>query len=114
MDVTKGLRFLAAVLIFFSGVLHFIVGLFLSGSDLVTLGVGVGFGVAYMIIGVGLFLGKRVFYYIGIILPLIGGIGGTLNYVTTPNIALLFVVIIDVIVILCCAYLLLHKEPQSA
>ena len=113
MDMSKGLRFLAAGLIFFSGILHFIVGVF-SFPNVTNATVGLAFGIAYMIIGVGLFLGKRVFYYIGIILPLIGGIGGTLNYVTTPNIALLFVVIIDVIVILCCAYLLLHKEPQSA
>ena len=113
MDMSKGLRFLAAALIFFSGILHFVVGLF-SMSNVTTATVGVAFGIAYMIIGVGLFLGERVFYYIGIILPLIGGIGGTLNYITTLNIALLFVVIIDVIVILCCAYLLLRKGSQSA
>jgi len=109
MDVSKGLRFLAAVLIFFSGILHFVVGLF-SMSNVATLTVGVAFGVAYMIIGVGLFLGKRVFYYVGIILPLIGGIGGTLTYVTTPEITLLTAVIIDVIVILCCVYLLFHRK----
>ena len=114
MDITKGLRFLAGVLIFFSGVLHFVAGLFLSGSDVVTMAVGVGFGVAYMIIGVGLFLGKRVFFYVGIILPLIGGIGGTLVYVTTQVTTPLIAVVIDVVAILCCAYLLLHKEPQPA
>jgi hypothetical protein len=113
MDVIKSLRFLAAVLIFFSGILHFVAGLFLSGSDLVNMAVGVGFGVAYMIIGVGLFMGKRLFYYVGIILPLIGGIGGTLVYVTTQVTTPLIAVVIDVVVILCCAYLLLSKEPQS-
>jgi hypothetical protein len=113
IDNSRGLRFLAAVLIFFSGILHFVVGL-LSGSDVVTIAVGVGFGIAYMIIGVGLFVGKRLFYYAGIILPLIGGIGGTLVYVTTQVTTPLIAVVIDVIVILCCAYLLLHKEPQAA
>jgi hypothetical protein len=112
MNVNKGLRFLAAVLSFLSGILHLVGGLFLSGLDVVTLAVGVGFGVALMIIGVGLFMGKRVFYYAGIIVPLIGGISGTYTYVTTQVMTLPFVVI-DVVVILCCAYLVLRKEPQS-
>ena len=113
MNFSNGLRFLAAVLIFFSGILHFVVGL-LSWSNVVNLAVGVGFGIAYMIIGVGLFMDKRLFYYVGIILPLIGGIGGTLNYVTTQAVTLLIAVVIDVIVILCVAYLLLHKESRPA
>jgi hypothetical protein len=113
MDFSKGLRFLAAVLIFFSGILHFVVGV-LSGSNVADLAVGVGFGIAYMIIGAALFMGKRPFYYVGIILPLIGGIGGTLVYVTTQATTPLIAVVIDVIVILCCAYLLLHKEAQPA
>jgi hypothetical protein len=112
-DFSKGLKLLAAVLIFFSGILHFVVGL-LSASNVVTLAVGVGFGIAYMIIGVGLFTAKRLFYYAGIILPLIGAIGGTLVTVTTQSTTPLIAVVIDVIVILCCAYILLHKEPQPA
>lgn len=113
MDFSKSLRFLATVLIFFSGILHFVVGL-LSWSNVVNLAVGVGFGIAYMIIGVGLFMDKRLFYDVGIILPLIGGIGGTLVYVTTQTTTPLIAVVIDVIVILCCAYLLLHKKSKPA
>jgi putative Mn2+ efflux pump MntP len=109
MDANRVLRFLAAVLALLSGILHLVGGLFLSGLDVVTLAVGVGFGVALVIIGVGLFIGKRLFYYLGIIIPMIGGIIGTYSYITTQVQTLPFVVM-DVIVILCCAYLLFHRK----
>jgi hypothetical protein len=109
MDVSRVLRFSAAALALLSGILHLVGGLFLSGIDVVTLAVGMGFGVALVIISVGLFMGKRLFYYLGIIVPLIGGIYGTYSYVTTQVQTLPFVVM-DVIVILCCAYLLLHRK----
>jgi hypothetical protein len=109
MDVSRALRFSAAVLALLSGILHLAGGLFLSGLDVVTLAVGVGFGVALVIIGVGLFTGKRLFYYAGIIVPLIGGISGTYSFITTQVQTLPFVVI-DVIVILFCAYLLFRRK----
>ena len=112
MDVSRVLRFSAAALTLLSGILHLVGGLFLSGLDVVTLAVGVGFGVALVIISVGLFMGKRLFYYLGIIVPLIGGIIGTYSYITTQVQTLPFVVI-DVIVVLCCAYLLFHRKSKS-
>jgi hypothetical protein len=109
MDVSRVLRFSAAVLALLSGILHLIGGLILSEIDVVIWAIGMGFGVALVIIGVGLFTGKRLFYYAGTILPLIGGINGTYAYVTyqVPTIPFL---VIDVIVILCCAYLLFHRK----
>lgn len=110
MDFSRVLRFLAAILILISGIVHLVAGLALSGTDTSILAVGVGFGLLYIVIGVGLFVGKRLFSYLGVIFPLIGGIGGTYNYVTTQMTSILVVVVIDVIVILCCGYLLLHKK----
>jgi hypothetical protein len=110
MDVSRVLRFSAAVLILFSGILHLVAGLILYATDTVTLAVLVGFGVIYIIIGVGLFVGRRLFTYLGVIFPIIGGIIGTYAYVTSQMTSTLVVVVIDVIVILCCAYLLLHRK----
>ena len=108
MDVSRVLRFLAAVLILISGVIGVVAGLAFSGTF--ALAVGVGFGVLYLVIGVGLFVGKRLFSYLGVIFPLMGGIGGIYVYVTTQVTPTLVAVVIDVIVILCCGYLLLHKK----
>jgi len=108
MDVSKVLRLLAATLILISGIVGVVAGLTFSGTF--ALAAGVGFGVLYLVIGVGLFVGKRIFSYLGVIFPLIGGIGGTYLYVTTQMTSTLVAVVIDVIVILCCGYLLLHKK----
>jgi len=114
MDVSRVLRFLAAALILISGIVHLVAGLALSGTDTGALAVGVGFGVLYIVIGVGLFVGKRLFSYLGMIFPLIGGIGGTYVYLTSQMTGTLVAVAIDVIVVLCCGYLLLHRKPQPA
>jgi hypothetical protein len=110
MDVSNVLRFSAAALMLLSGILHLVGGLILSVTDITTLAVGAGFGVIYIIIGIGLFVGRRLFTYLGVIFPLIGGIGGTYAYVTGQMTSTLVLVAIDVIVILCCAYLLLHRK----
>jgi hypothetical protein len=121
MDASKGLRFLAAALILISGILHSAVGLSFTGTNNGVLAIDVGFGVIYIVTGIGLFIGKRLFSYLGVIFPLLGGSGGAYEYVTghsqTYEYSQLMnplVIAIDVIVILCCCYLLLHKETQPA
>jgi hypothetical protein len=122
MNISRILRFLAAALIIISGIAHLGAGLSLAGTDIGSLIVGIAFGVIYIAIGVGLLVGKRLFSYMGVIFPLVGGIGGSYNLFTSLStgasilepiiIALLSVIAIDVIVILCCGYLLLHKINQ--
>jgi hypothetical protein len=114
MNIAKGVRFLAAALLLISGVLHVYVGLSFIGTNTTALAVDVIFGVIYVIVGIGLYVGRRLFSYLGVIFPLIGGTGATYEVVTgqapPAPISPLVAVAIDVAVILLCGYLLLRKE----
>jgi len=101
-----------------SGVLHVYVGLSFVGTNTTALAIDVAFGVIYVVIGIGLFVGRRLFSYLGVIFPLVGGTGATYEVVTgqapPAPISPLIATAIDVVVILLCGYLLYHKEPQPA
>jgi hypothetical protein len=125
MDMSRVLRVLAAVLITISGIIHLGSELFytLAGTEIpggsFMVGAFIVFGVIYIIIGVGLLSGKQLFIYIGMIIPLVGGIGGTSNFITGLStgasslvlFVIALIIVIDVFVILCCGYLLLHRKP---
>ena len=114
MDAIKGLRLVAGALLLLSGLVHTATGLSLAGTDSAAFTIDVLFGVIYVIIGIGLIIGKRLFLYLGLVLPLLGGTVGTYVYVTygthfdlaQTSIALIF----DIVVAVFCAYLLLKKN----
>jgi len=124
MDMSRLLRVLAAALIIISGILHLGSGLYysLSGTEIpggsLMVGVFIVAAVIYVVLGVGLLSGKRLFSYMGAIIPLFGVIGGTSNFITylstgASSLTLFVVAVIiaiDVVVVLCCSYLLLHKK----
>lgn len=70
------------------------------------------FGVLYVVIGAGLFLGKRLFSYLGAVIPLVGTFIAGYAYAVSPDMTILPLIAIDIIVILCCSYLLLHKKSS--
>jgi len=101
-----------AVLILISSIFHLAVGLFLSVTEINVSTIDIVFGVIYVFMGIGLFAGKRLFIYLSLIFPLIDGIGGTFAHITSHSINPLIAAVIDVIIILCCSYLLLNKNPR--
>lgn len=100
-----------AVLFLVSAVFHLAVGLSLSATETSASTIDIVFGVIYLVICIGLFVGKRLFIYLGLIFSLIDGIGGTVVHIATHSINPLIAALIDFVIILCCSYLLLKKDP---
>ena len=111
MDTIKGIRFLAAILIVLNGVIH--LALTASATAVEEVAVMALFGVLYVIVGIGLFLGRRLFSYLGVILPFIGACIGTYTYLTMkPETIVLLLISVDIIVILCSLYLIINKTSS--
>jgi uncharacterized membrane protein (DUF2068 family) len=106
MDTTKGIRLLAASLIMLGGIIHLAAIAVTTGTQMAIMAI---FGVLYVVIAVGLFLGKRPFSYLGVVIPLVGAFVGGYAYVVTREGTVLPLIAIDIAVILCCCYLILHK-----
>ena len=113
MRVIGALRYLSAVLILISGFGHLVALLpFGTTTDLPV--IAAGFGVLYIITGIGLFVGKWQFTVLGVIFPLIGGIVGLYVYMATPSTTALVGLTVNLIVILCCSYLLVHRRTSAS
>lgn len=107
MEVSKGLRLLAASLIFVDGIGHLAAAVFAAELEMAVLAL---FGVLYIALGFGLFAGRRLFSYLGVIIPIVGVSIGTYSYIALkPEPVILAFVSIAIVVILCCCYLVLHK-----
>jgi uncharacterized membrane protein (DUF2068 family) len=107
MEISKGLRLLAASLILFDGIGHLAAAAFATELEMAVLAL---FGVLYIALGVGLFAGRRLFSYLGVVIPIVGVSIGTYSYVARkPEPVILAFVSIAIVVILCCCYLVLHK-----
>ncbi len=110
MNTVKGIRFLAASLLMLTGIIHLALAVLATGTAMVPLAL---FGVLYVIIGIGLFTGRRLFSYLGVIIPLVGACVGAYScIVMTPETIMLLLIAIDIAVILCCCYLILHKKSS--
>ena len=105
MDTTKGIRLLAASLIMLGGIIHLAAIAVTTGTQMAIMAI---FGVLYVVIAVGLFLGKRLFSYLGVVIPLVGTFVGGYAYAVTREGTVLPLIAIDIAVILCCCYLILH------
>ena len=71
MHSTTLLRFSVTVLFLVSAIFHLAVGLSLSATESSASTIDIVFGVIYFFIGIGLFVGKRLFIYLGLIFSLI-------------------------------------------
>ncbi len=110
MDVIRRLRLLAASLMMLTGIIHLALTAFTAGTEMALMAL---FGLLYVAIGIGLLVSKRISYYLGAIIPLVGACLAVYSYVVMkPELVLLPLVAIDIIVILCCCYLILHKTPS--
>jgi hypothetical protein len=111
MDVVKGLRLLAASLLMFTGIFHLAMAAYAAESVMAP-GSAL-FGVLYVVLGIGLFAGRRLFNYLGVVITFVGLIVGTYAYVAiSPEPVIPPLAVIDIIIILCCCYLILHKTSS--
>jgi uncharacterized membrane protein HdeD (DUF308 family) len=102
------LRYTAASLLLFTGILHAIP--LLKGTDDPNSLPMLLFGLAYLVIGIILFLNKMMGKILGIILPLLGlGIGFLWIGVENWNVMLSLMFLIDAIVVIICTVLLFRK-----
>lgn len=109
----KTARLLAASLMGVSAVTH-LVQLILMNFKADVLVAGLGFGLIYAVIAIGLFKNLKVFYYIGAILPTIGGVLGIIRYLfVRPNWFSLFNVCVDIIVVPSCIYLIVKMKSAK-
>jgi hypothetical protein len=117
MHSTTLLRFSVPVIILISAAFHLSVGLSLTATETSASTIDIVFGVIYVVIDIGLFVGKRLFIYLGLIFPLVDGIGGTAAHINSHSINPLIAAVIDVVIILAVAisYLTraLDRLPES-
>jgi hypothetical protein len=103
------IRFLAAGLLCLTGVIH-VARLGMAQLDATFVTMAVIFGVAYLIIGGFLFRNKKIAYYFGAIVPLIGFCGGLAEVLPNPTIWIAFLMAIDAVIVISCFYLIKGKR----
>lgn len=109
----KNIRYVAAMLLIISGVLH-IVLYFRTPHDPGIMGV-LAFGIVYAAIGLLLFMPNRYALYLGLIFPIIGLIAGLVK-IGIDNLGSMMILplMIDIMVIICCGYLLINRTKVKS
>jgi hypothetical protein len=100
------IRILASGLLILTGLVHIIQ--FSEGFSQPAVEVTVGFGVAYVLIGLLMMRAGRFALYLGVIIPALGlllALAGLFIRFTSLGI---FFTVIDIIVIACCIWLMRH------
>jgi hypothetical protein len=125
MDVTKGVRLLAASLMMLTGIIHLALAAFTDPVDYEWTPVVALFGLLYLAVGIGLLADKRISYYLGAIIPLVGACVAALHESYLVTLAQFLIdtytylrytnplVGIDIVVILCCCYLILRSRSPE-
>ena len=103
-------RYLAAGLLFLSGIIH-VAQLAMAALD-AKVAIAVVFGAAYLIIAFFLFRANRAAYYFGAIVPFVGLLLATLGMLMNPTLMAAFFIAVDVVVVLCCFYLIRSRQSS--
>jgi hypothetical protein len=115
MDTIKGIRLLAASLLTLLGIVYLALTTFpdyLAYLEIEAALVAL-VGLVYVATGIGLFVGKRLFNYLGAVVPLIWASMGILHYIAVKPDPIEFPFIaIEAVIALCCCYLILHKKSS--
>jgi len=110
MNITRNVRLLAASLITLLGVIHLalaVLGLTTTEFEML---VFASFGLLYILVGIGLFTGRRLFNYLGVVIQLLGlSIGTYFFAANTPVLENIAADVLEVTVILCCLFLIIRK-----
>lgn len=108
----KTIRLLAGILLVIAGVVH--VAIYVKAPDDSGIIGMLVFGIIYSLTGLLLFTGKLYPVYLGLIFPLYGMTIALIKFgfpALVSIMALLYV--IDVIVIICCAFLIVNRKKIS-
>ena len=113
MDALRAIRVLAASLLVIMGIAFLVLAGFF-GSMLQSMDAPPALfavmGVVYVAVSFGLFLDKRLFHYLGVIAPLAWAAVGTTHYIMKQNPTVFPFLTGEIIVILCCCYLILRQR----
>jgi len=113
VDVIKSVRLLGACIMAMLGIVYLAFAAFF-GSLLETMEIAPALmatvGVVYVVVAIGLFPGKRLFDYLGVIVPLVWASMGILHYTVKPDPIEFPFIAAEIIVILCCCYLIMRKR----
>lgn len=115
MDTVKSVRLLAACLITVLGIVYLVLIAFPDYLAYLEIEVALValVGLAYGAIGIGLFMGKRLFNYLGAVVPLVWASLGILHYIAVKPDPIEFPFIaIEAIIVLCCGYLIFHRTAS--
>ena len=115
MDIIKGIRLLAAFLMTLLGIIY--LSLIAFPDYLAYLEIEVALvalvGLVYVAVGIGIFMGKRLFNYLGAVIPLIWASMGILHYIAVKSDPIEFPFItMEIMIVLCCCYLVLHRTTS--
>ena len=111
MQINRGLTFLVAVLFLISGVFHLTVGYSLLATEFAPSIIDLVFGIIYIVLGISVFVDKRrLIFYLCLIFAFIDGAGGLYAHIASQAIAPLIAALIDLVIILICAYLVITKK----
>lgn len=115
VDAIRGVRLLAASIMAALGVIYLAFSVFF-GTLLETMEIApalmAAVGVLYVVVAIGLFLGRRLFNYLGVIVPLVWASMGILHYTVKSDPIEFPFIAAEIIIILCCCYLILRKRSS--
>jgi len=115
VETARIVRLLAAFLMAILGVVYLVLAVFF-GSLLEAMEIAPALlaivGVVYLAVAAGLFGGKRLFNYLGVVVPLVWASMGLIHYTVKPDPAAFPFIAAEIIVILCCFYLIRHKRTS--
>jgi hypothetical protein len=109
----KNIRYLAAMLLIIDGALHIVLYL-KAPHDPGIMGI-LAFGIIYIAIGLLLFMPNLYSLYLGLIFPIIGIVACFVKIgIDNMGYTLILTLLIDIVVIICCAYLLIKRPRLGA
>ena len=108
----KTIRYLAAGLLLFTGLLH-VIQIFTATAIDAAILITVTFGVIYLVLGVLLLRGRRIVLWLAAFLPLVGLLLAPMGMLTKPTLLGALFMVIDIIIAAYCFTLLVRKEERQ-
>jgi hypothetical protein len=104
----KNIRYVAAMLLIISGVLHIV--LYFKTPHAPGIMGTLAFGIIFAAIGLLLFMPNRYAVYLGLIFPIIGMTSALVEFgIENLGYMMILLLLIDIVVIICCGYLIINR-----